>query len=745
MRLPFSHPALTDLSAFVSGELPATSHQSLARHLQQCPRCQASLRFVHRVNAPAVSPAAPAGDALWQRIDASRSRGERAILPAAPLQYEAPADTIGVTSQHRSVSRRWLGVAAAVLAVVAIGRILMPTEAMASGDEGTLTFTPAAPQPGATVNARYVPAPNQFVGLNRLRLRARLRRAIDESYTVPASQLRVLAPLTRASDGAYIGTFRVPDSVVFAVMAVESDDSARVDDNSGRGWEMLVAAPSGAPLFDALFQRSEDMMGRSWEQGYDAIVRATTLYPDSLVGWTHRVFFEQWLFSGSVGDSIRAARRTTIDSLKAVARARPSLSYKLLGSVYFRAYADAHNPGANAADSSEWRYWWQRMTSEYPRHEQAAQRHAVWMNVKAMGPKAALDSLERLYEFFRPLHGPANNILGVALNAASMLGEPTPLRQWTERAARQTPDSALRVAVFLAGTPAYRDEGMHALRALLRDTTLRGMVTRPLGRNAAMQWRSVRDQRQKVFAALGKALVVKGETRAALDTLRLAAEGGWDPALYRDMARTFAQAGDTAGAMAMNARLVVDGRTSSSQRDSLVRLGERALGAAAWSRSVDRARQEMFARLLERSISRVVSPAARVVTRSGATQSLKDLTGGKAGLVIFWSRNCGAALEAVPEIKQLIARLTTRGTPVAFVTDDAPSSEFDAVLTSLGITWPVHYDPRASLADAMRNFGTPAFYVVDRGGRIRFTSVEQIGDVYSRLEAVEAEQAAMRD
>lgn len=143
------------------------------------------------------------------------------------------------------------------------------------------------------------------------------------------------------------------------------------------------------------------------------------------------------------------------------------------------------------------------------------------------------------------------------------------------------------------------------------------------------------------------------------------------------------------------------------------------------------------------SVARSVSPAARVTTRDGQSRALADLTKSKTALVIFWSRHCGAALDAVPDIATLVKRLDAEGTPVVFVVDEAPSAELDRVLATRGVTWTVYYDPRASLADAMRNFGTPSYYVVDRRSRIRFSTVEQLGDIYSRLEAVLAQDARM--
>ena len=130
---------------------------------------------------------------------------------------------------------------------------------------------------------------------------------------------------------------------------------------------------------------------------------------------------------------------------------------------------------------------------------------------------------------------------------------------------------------------------------------------------------------------------------------------------------------------------------------------------------------------------------ASVRRRDGKELTLAALTRSKTALVIFWSRHCGYAIEALPEIRALIKRLAVAGTPVVFVMDESPSAALDSVIAEKQITWPVYYDTRTMLGNAMRNFGTPNYYVLDAAGRIRFVGVETIQDLYGRLEAVEAE------
>ncbi len=728
MRIPFTHPSLDVLSAFAAGELAAAAHRRTADHLRECATCQESLRFVRTVSAAPAADSRVASDALLARILASRAQGERVILPAEvpPVPQRSWAGRIGA-------------IAATVVVLIGLARAFAPTEALAVAERSVLTIDPTAPTMGAPITVRYTPAPTLFPGATTLVLRARIRTPDNEAYNVPASHTRRLGTLTRDRNGRFEGTVTLPDSVVFAVLAVESPDSARVDDNDGPGWEVLVAGSDGRPLFAALEQRSNDMMGRSWEEGYASIRRATELYPDSIRGWTMREFFEGQLFSGAEGDSVARLRSPVIGRLVAEAKRAPSLDYASIGSVYYRAYRIANTPGATKADSAEWDYWWTRIGREYPKHAQIAQRLALWMNTKAIGNAAALDSLERLFVALSPLKGPGNNLIGQGMQVAAAAGDVPRERLWMERSLAGVADSAQRMALFLSSKPAFRQEGMQALRVLLRPGATGVARVRALSRDATAYARVVADARRSMFAALGRGLLADGKPRAALDTLRLAAEGGWDPALHRELLRSYALAGDTTSVLTMQARLVVDPRTSDARRDSLDRDGARRAGASAWRTRVEEARRDMHERVLERSIVRAVSGSTQVRSRDGADHTLASLTAGQPALVIFWSRHCGYALDAIPEITALVARLKAQGTPVVVSIDEAPSADLDRTLAERKIDWPVYFDARARLASAMRNFGTPGYFVLDRSGRVRFTSAEQVPDLIGQIEALRAE------
>jgi hypothetical protein len=50
---------------------------------------------------------------------------------------------------------------------------------------------------------------------------------------------------------------------------------------------------------------------------------------------------------------------------------------------------------------------------------------------------------------------------------------------------------------------------------------------------------------------------------------------------------------------------------------------------------------------------------------------------------------------------------------------------------------PVLYDSKREVGAALRNFGTPAYYVLDEQGRIRFNQVSEVNDVLLQVAAIE--------
>jgi len=182
-------------------------------------------------------------------------------------------------------------IAASVL-VLATAWLLWPTPHLSAGSsEGLLRFSPARPLAGATLQVEYR-ASALLAGPDRLVLRARFRTPRDDPYNRGMRQTTA-GVLTRVDRELYRGSLRLPDSVVYAVFAVEDSGGRHVDSNGSRLWELLVHDTLGRPTFDALTQREHDLMGRNWELGYETARRVAALYPERIESWSNLLFYEK--------------------------------------------------------------------------------------------------------------------------------------------------------------------------------------------------------------------------------------------------------------------------------------------------------------------------------------------------------------------------------------------------------------------------------------------------------------------
>jgi thiol-disulfide isomerase/thioredoxin len=125
------------------------------------------------------------------------------------------------------------------------------------------------------------------------------------------------------------------------------------------------------------------------------------------------------------------------------------------------------------------------------------------------------------------------------------------------------------------------------------------------------------------------------------------------------------------------------------------------------------------------------------MSNDGRSVAFRDLTANRAAVVIFWSRHCGWALEALPAITSVAERLDRAGKRVVFVVDDeTPSNDLKAFMRSKKWTLPIYYDSRGELKQAFANFGTPAYYVLDNSGRIRFDWADGEAELIAQLDAI---------
>jgi hypothetical protein len=197
------------------------------------------------------------------------------------------------------------------------------------------------------------------------------------------------------------------------------------------------------------------------------------------------------------------------------------------------------------------------------------------------------------------------------------------------------------------------------------------------------------------------------------------------------------EAGDTTGWLKVEARISVDPRTSLPHIDSITRLAASRLGTVNWSDARATAEREMVRETMSRSILRTIRGDPSAMNDAGQKQSLKESTAGKPSVIVYWSRFCGPALAALSAIDSVGRVLRSQGVPVYLVADEAPSAETASFFREHKIHIPVLYDSRKEINIALRNFGTPAYFVLDGAGRVRFKYAQEVNDILLQIRAIQ--------
>ena len=651
-------------------------------------------------------PTAAASPELLERIHERLAANEHVILPLAdpPL-----------------ASARWRVAAAAVL-VLAAGAGLWfawPTATLTAGDiQGELTFTPATPRAGATVQVTYR-APSTLTGRDRLILRARYRSTRDDAYQRTTRQA-VAAQLTRAGGGLFRTNLRLPDSVVYAAFAVEDADGRIVDSNGRRLWELLVHDPEGRPTFDALKQRENDMMGRNWEEGYETARQVAALYPDRVGSWSNLFFYEKYVLGQSHLDSALDGHRIRLKAFHDRLARRASLTGDDLGDMFWYAM--------DVGDSVREAFWRSRLEREAPTSPLAVQNRALAIGARAWKDKdsvRALADLDRLWDEAGPAHG---NLVNVGWSMAQRVADSAGLVRWADHYLVMNPRDSSWIATVFTRYPALREEGMQRLRRHLEGLQMLNDSRRALERTVEEQRAVDAASARQILVALGDALVASGRTAAGLDTLRLAVGEGWDVTLFRRVAQIQLSVGDTAGALRLLGLVAADPATEE--------LTGVPVDSAEWARLVQEGRSEMRRRLLDMAVRRGLPPEARLERAGGSAVRLDTLTRGRVTFVAFWSRHCGPSLEELPALERLTGRLRKQGVAIVTITDERVSDDLQRFLADQKLTFPVYADAGREASRAFSQWGTPAYFVLDADGVVRFE--------YRELDRVPAEVAALR-
>jgi peroxiredoxin len=710
------HPTFETLSRYVDRELERGRHERVAAHLASCARCRATIRFVHelRAVARALPVPDPAEDAL-ERILARRAAGERVILPVSGPVAVEPAP------------RRRLLPAAVILIPLLVASTLIFGVPRLRADRSRLEFSPAAPTAGQTVRVIYESGA-ALEGEARLTLRARYRYA--DGRVVQGT----VAELARRGD-EFAGVVDLPDSVVYAVFAVEDPEAERVDSNGRRLWELLIHDDRGRPLFEALRERRIDLMGRNWEEAHETAREMVRRYPDRVEGWSTLLGFDLEVAGPTVLDSVIEVHRERFERLasryEAVA-AGPAADPREIAALVM--YAELLGDEASA---DRWR---DRLVERFPDHPQAVEARIVEVTRRFRGdPVRRLAEIEAIWREIGQGHPSA---VAYGITAAYEAGDAAALGEWIDRYAEYDPSSSWELLLTTARHSMAKTEWAQRLREEI------GRLDGPAGEERDLHLtrsdqRGRRERaRRQLLVALGATLLELGRTEEALDTLRLAVVHRWEPHLYRTVADLMLARGDTAGAVSELAKAAVDPLTNANAVSHIARRGIALAGGAGWDAALARARAGVREEVLATSVRRKISEDAPLVDLQGNTASLLDLLGARVTVVAFWSPSSGPAIRDLPELQRLAERLEPKGIGVVAITRHEPAGGLKAYMESHAITFPVFIDRRGAAARIFGQWGTPEYYIVDHEGRIRFEHSD-LEDILWQASVLNGERAVV--
>jgi hypothetical protein len=603
---------------------------------------------------------------------------------------------------------------ALVLALVlAFGALTPPAAAQAQTGSPRLALDPASPVAGERVTVRYRPA--EPLGTDRLVLRARLRTPREDSYNY-GFRYHALAELHRGADGAYTGTFRVPRDVVYAVLAVETPAADWADDHGGRPWELMVHAPEGRPLYDALIQRFNDHMGRDMREVLASARRATELYPDRPGGWSMLNAAEGWSAGAADSEEARAARRDRLRAVAARIGERPDLSADELLELTWLVRG---MPEAEA--------WRERLERDHPGHPGVVMER-MFNARRAHGddPDALLAIYDELWTLMAASGEPGNareesirmDLAATALRLAAEGDRPGLVAAWSDRFRALAPPD--RQIATLLSIPALREPGVQVAREEIERLRALRPEDRELGQTLDEQRAAHLVAIGRLQGRLGQALVAEGRAEDGVAELREAVQRAPAVVFFRALADAALELGDTATALDALARAAADPATPPAFADSARhRLGE-AFDPARWDQARQAALDDLARAALGRAVHRPI-PDLVLATDDGDRHPLARLTeGADAAIVVFVSRYCGPSTQAMPRIQELAREMAGRGVVVLPVTQDPVGLGYPQSYTDAGVDIPVYHDITGDASHAFNVWGTPTYYVMDRHGAVRF-------------------------
>jgi hypothetical protein len=694
------HPGHQTLSLYVDDELTEGRRTHVVEHLEGCLKCQREVDFMLEAQRGLreIAKPRPPRD-LLEHILERRNAGERIILPTA---WASPR-------RLRPAIPAVAGFALAVLAA-AVGVLILGSGEATAGASG-MAFSPSNLARSEEIEIEYTTV-GVLAAEPKLILRGRYLTA-DDHIQFGEGGTYFSTELWPKDGGTFRGRVGLPGSVVYAQFAVEDSEGEYVDHNGYRSWDLLAEYEDGRPKFEALWQRSRVYESRDPQEAYESIKQLTELYPDRVEAWSARYGYEKNVVASTLSETLERTHRAKFDEF---------FQRAVLGTLSASELGELVNYARRLNERSAQEVWTGLLNRLHPTDPIAVRERVEELNrTLESEPRALLIEFEREWEKVGPVQP---ILLQYAYNAAVRAHDASAIRRWSERLVSVRPARTGRMATDLARMPSLRAFAADLIRRELDRLERVSELERPVYLSVTEYRLENRRQRHDLLATLGRMLIEDGQAEAGIDTLLLAAETGWHPELFMELASLIGSRGDPETALRFHALAAIDPLARAVDLESAPGDIVRVTDALSWAEALEAAREEQQDRINATQVIR--SPVDNVALRrpGGAVVPLDDLVGEAGTIAFLWSRWAQQAASMAKELGKYRDRLLAQGITILAITRDPDPEPALQDWRELGVDLPVYVDPRGEATTALQSFWIPDLLVLDADKRVRFDPVD---------------------
>jgi hypothetical protein len=366
--------------------------------------------------------------------------------------------------------------------------------------------------------------------------------------------------------------------------------------------------------------------------------------------------------------------------------------------------------------------WRRALERNHPTHPIAVRERVEELNRTLKSePRALLIEFEHEWEKVGPVQP---ILLQYAYNAAVKAHDASAMRRWAERLVSVRPARTRRVARDLARVPSLRAFAADLIRRELDRLVRVSESERPIHLSVSEYRLENRRQRHDLLATLGRLLVEEDRVEAGVDTLLLAADTGWDPELFRELAELIGSRGDTETALRFHALAAVDPLAQEADVETPPLDLRFRTEEPSWAEALEAARDEQRDRINATQV--VPRPVDNVALRSqnDAIVPLDDLLGETATIILLWSRWAQQTAGVAQGIGEYRDRLAAHGITILAITRDPDPEPALQNWLELGVDIPSYVDSKGEATAGLQSFSIPHLLVLDADKRVRFDPVD---------------------